>query len=65
MNGENLEKVETQLQVSRSQEGELNQDHELLTISEMQTRGFSEKLVVNIVEMFCDCSLSCANQILF
>ena len=35
--GENLNSVETNLEVSRTQEGELNRDHELLTIAEMRS----------------------------
>ena len=42
MNDENLEKVETQLTVSREQEGEVEHKKELLTIAEMKRRNFSE-----------------------
>ena len=42
--GENMDPIETQLKVSRSQEGELERGKELLTISEMQQKGFSKFL---------------------
>ncbi len=43
-NGENCDKIETQLKLTRSQEGELEKGRELLTISEMKSRGFSTSL---------------------
>lgn len=43
-NGENCEKIETSLRLTRCQEGELEKGRELLTISEMKSRGFSTSL---------------------
>ena len=40
--GENINAVECELQVMRKQEGELERGRELLTIAEMQSRGFSQ-----------------------
>ena len=48
LKGENLQAVETQLQVSRSQEGELTRGRELLTIREMKERNFSQHIGQNI-----------------
>lgn len=42
--GENCEKIETQLKLTRCQEGELEKGRELLTIAEMKSRGFSVSL---------------------
>ena len=43
-NGENCEKIETSLKLTRCQEGELEKGRELLTISEMKSCGFSTSL---------------------
>ena len=43
-NGENCDKIETSLKLTRCQEGELEKGRELLTISEMKSRGFSTSL---------------------
>ena len=49
---ENPEAIETSLEVSREQSGELERGKELLTISEMQQRGFSQFLIVIIKVCF-------------
>ena len=41
-NEENCQRIEAQLQVSREQKGEYEKGRELLTIGEMQQRGFSQ-----------------------
>ena len=43
--GENLAAVECELQVLRKQQGELEHGKELLTIGEMQAKGFSQSFV--------------------
>ena len=43
--GENLAAVECELQVLRKQQGELEHGRELLTIAEMQAKGFSQSFV--------------------
>ena len=43
--GENLAAVECELQVLRKQQGELEHGRELLTIAEMQTKGFSQSFI--------------------
>ena len=48
-NGENCSRIESALTVSREQRGELERGRELLTISEMQSRGFSEWLIMILV----------------
>ena len=40
--GENIKVMETTLVIQRSQQGELTRGRELLTIAEMQSRGFSQ-----------------------
>ncbi len=40
--GENINAVESVLQITRLQEGELTTGRELLTISEMHAKGFSK-----------------------
>ena len=40
--GENIKVMETTLVIQRSQQGELTRGRELLTIAEMQSRGFSK-----------------------
>ena len=40
--GENLQAVECELQIQRKQSGELEHGRELLTVSEMQAKGFSQ-----------------------
>jgi len=43
--GENVDAIETQLKISRSQEGELTRGRECLTIDEMKARGMSQYLI--------------------
>ena len=51
--GENINAVECELQVMRKQEGELERGRELLTIAEMQSRGFSQIFaIVHSFNMF-------------
>lgn len=47
-NQENCQKIEAHLQVSREQKGEFEKGRELLTIGEMQQRGFSQSLAMII-----------------
>lgn len=42
--GENIKVMETKLVIQKSQEGKLTRGRELLTISEMKARGFSQYL---------------------
>ena len=45
--GENVDAIETNLKISRSQEGELTRGRELLTIDEMKSRGMSQHLILD------------------
>ena len=47
-NQENCQKIEAHLQASREQKGEFEKGRELLTIGEMQQRGFSQSLAMII-----------------
>ena len=40
-----MDAIETQLKISRSQEGELTRGRECLTIDEMKARGMSQYLI--------------------
>jgi len=46
--GENVNAVETNLKIQRSQEGELAREKELLTIDEMRARGMSQPLCLKL-----------------
>jgi hypothetical protein len=52
LTGENLEKIETVLTVSKEQDASVETKKELLTIAEMKTRGFSEYLAAIIADVF-------------
>ncbi len=43
-NGENLDRIEMQLVVARTSEGEVEHQRALLTIREMKEKGFSQRL---------------------
>ena len=51
-NGENLDRIEMQLVVARTSEGEVEHQRALLTIREMKEKGFSQQLGGNLVGCF-------------
>lgn len=64
--GENVDAIETNLKISRSQEGELTRGRELLTIDEMKSRGMSQHLILDHIyvltfNFFCSANhITCA-----
>ena len=63
--GENLQAVECELQIQRKQQGELEHGRELLTVAEMQSKGFSQIFDGNyaIFEIFKESNLLISRRV--